>query len=283
MNMSRHLFIVPSKNRDAHEKQFLKEFCEYLNIENIKDYKILLLYQNNTKPFNLGWNINVGFDLFDKDNFDLEFDVDSEDSIIFHPVDGCPVSLNSFPRNKMISSYMRGYPIDLYRFDDDTVNELNEIYKQYKVTSHTMFNVKQDEIVTFAPRFTYFEVTEQKNITRITTDYGEYYKALGLGRDAYKKINGHTNLLYGWGAEDDDFLMRIQKAPDVKLRRLPVIWNWYYNSVAEHGDILHADKMKEIYDNPNFTSQNSGLNTLSYTSKIIKLDKNVYRVIIDEL
>jgi hypothetical protein len=112
-----------------------------------------------------------------------------------------------------------------------------------------------------------------------------YYKGLGLGRAAYKKINGHTNLLYGWGADDDDLLMRISKTPDVQLITVPIIWNWYYDNFVERciDSDTHPIKLKKIYDNPQFNPYDSGLNTLKYTHKIKKIDKNIYRAIIDEL
>jgi hypothetical protein len=69
--------IVPYRNREEHLKTFLKIIKEKINVSN---YDILIVEQDNEKPFNRAKLLNIGFDL----------KKDESDYFCFHDVDMMP-------------------------------------------------------------------------------------------------------------------------------------------------------------------------------------------------
>ena len=69
--------IVPYRNREEHLEIFLKTIKERINVTN---YDILIVEQDNQKPFNRAKLLNIGFDL----------KKDESDYFCFHDVDMMP-------------------------------------------------------------------------------------------------------------------------------------------------------------------------------------------------
>ena len=74
--MYENVILIPYRDRETHLEQFIA-LCQ----ENIRKYmprtKIVIIEQENGKPFNRGKLLNIGFELFkNKTNFFLTHDVD---------------------------------------------------------------------------------------------------------------------------------------------------------------------------------------------------------------
>lgn len=72
--------IVPYRNREEHLKIFCEEIRDYLNLQNIEN-TIVIVEQEEGKPFNRGCLLNIGFDL----------SKDISDYFCFHDVDMIPI------------------------------------------------------------------------------------------------------------------------------------------------------------------------------------------------
>tara|TARA_B100000902_G_scaffold116890_1_gene117620 strand:- start:27463 stop:28851 length:1389 start_codon:yes stop_codon:yes gene_type:complete len=72
--------VVPYRNRESHLKRFIPYIKNYL-IENGIDFEIIVVEQDDKKPFNRGKLLNIGFELLESDcNY-----------FVFHDVDMLPV------------------------------------------------------------------------------------------------------------------------------------------------------------------------------------------------
>ena len=72
--------IVPYRDREEHLARFVPHMTEFLNDKNI-NYKIFVIEQNDDRPFNRGWLLNVGYDIANKQDFNY---------FCFHDVDMLP-------------------------------------------------------------------------------------------------------------------------------------------------------------------------------------------------
>ena len=72
--------IVPYRDRESHLKRFVPYIEKYLTDKGI-DFKIIVVEQNDDKPFNRGKLLNIGFELLE----------DECDYFVFHDVDMLPV------------------------------------------------------------------------------------------------------------------------------------------------------------------------------------------------
>jgi|15BtaG_2_1085339.scaffolds.fasta_scaffold01537_2 hypothetical protein len=79
--MNRLAIIVPYRNREEHLEKFVPHMHAFLEDKNI-DYQILVVEQNDDKPFNKGKILNIGFDFFKNE----------AEYFCFHDVDLLPVS-----------------------------------------------------------------------------------------------------------------------------------------------------------------------------------------------
>mgnify|MGYP003153103524 FL=1 len=61
--------IVPYRNREEHLARFVPHMEEFLSDKDI-EYKIFVIEQDNDKPFNRGWLLNVGFEISQKQGYD---------------------------------------------------------------------------------------------------------------------------------------------------------------------------------------------------------------------
>nr|KAG5694976.1 hypothetical protein BaRGS_024159 [Batillaria attramentaria] len=63
---------------------------------------------------------------------------------------------------------------------------------------------------------------DDHNLYRCGLPYGGYFGgASALSRDQVFRINGNSNLYFGWGGEDDDSFYRVNSAK-MKVSRYPV-------------------------------------------------------------
>jgi hypothetical protein len=77
--MKKLSLIVPYRKRESHLRKFIPYMEDYLNKSNIP-FSIVVVEQNNGKPFNRGMLLNIGYDLSTKDS----------DYFCFHDVDLIP-------------------------------------------------------------------------------------------------------------------------------------------------------------------------------------------------
>jgi hypothetical protein len=77
--MERLSVVVPYRNREEHLKEFIPYMEKNLSEEGI-DYQILIVEQNDEKPFNRAKLLNVGF----KESEDFDY-------FVFHDVDMLPM------------------------------------------------------------------------------------------------------------------------------------------------------------------------------------------------
>lgn len=86
--MSHYTFVVPYRNLPNCLTTFVDRFPAYIATqEYISSFTILIVEQEQGKLFNLAKLVNVGFDYY-KNNFPY----DKNNRLIFHPIDGIPLS-----------------------------------------------------------------------------------------------------------------------------------------------------------------------------------------------
>ena len=91
--MKKYRITIPYRDR---EKNLVKIVPSLVEKFKGMDFKIQVIEQDNNDEFNLAYLINIGFDIFRKEEPDLNW------NYIFHPVDCYPVSVNYNVYNKDI-------------------------------------------------------------------------------------------------------------------------------------------------------------------------------------
>ncbi|BFZ14004.1 hypothetical protein BsWGS_17043 [Bradybaena similaris] len=87
---------------------------------------------------------------------------------------------------------------------------------------------------------------------------------VGMKSDLYRRINGHSNLYFGWGGEDDDLLIRCQNKGYRHLRNPQIIGNYYtFKHQRDKGNEENADKFG-LYRTARRRQDIEGLNTATY-------------------
>jgi hypothetical protein len=272
--MNRVLFIVPSRDREAQERQFCIDFPKYLERESyITDYRILLINQRDDRGFNLGWNINVGFDMFERNNSRLDYTYHEDDCVVFLPIDGCPVNLNYVEPDRLLNTNLT----DVWDFY--SMREAN-LPPEYERPTDTPFRFASTDIIRYSPvgygrwNSRGFNGPYSATSPRFWNSYSIYYKALGLGRIAYRTINGHTNQYFGWGADDDNLLARI-KHHEISSSRSHLVWSWYYGGYQSH-DALQESHAERVQNSNSIELLQDGLSTLQYTAHIEPRGAHIY-------
>ena len=72
--------IVPYRDREEHLARFVPHMDKFLSDKDI-EFKIFIVEQDNDKPFNRGWLLNVGFEISQKQGYDY---------FCFHDIDMLP-------------------------------------------------------------------------------------------------------------------------------------------------------------------------------------------------
>ena len=97
-----------------------------------------------------------------------------------------------------------------------------------------------------------------------------YYRAIGFLVKDYIKVNGFTNMINGWGAEDDDMFCRLENH---NIHTLRVEGQYQYFASHGTGEDLKLMYARGIANWKQFGNKypESGLSDLSYS--VIKLEK----------
>ena len=82
--------------------------------------------------------------------------------------------------------------------------------------------------------------------------------AIAIRADQFKRINGFSNVFFGWGGEDDEFYQRLADHDLQPVR--------YHPSLARYVSLRHVKQSQ--HSNVNIKtaiSQSDGLNSLNYS------------------
>lgn len=106
-------------------------------------------------------------------------------------------------------------------------------------------------------------IQEQFNFNIAYEDY--FGGVIIFSKDDFQKINGFSNMYWGWGCEDDDCYLRCKK------NNLPVVRRWQvfrslYHTSERHKGITYKKNMRIFkgYLRSRFDHTISGLNNLTY-------------------
>ena len=119
--------IVPYRDREEHLARFVPHMDEFLSDKDI-DYKIFVIEQDNEKPFNRGWLLNVGFEIAKKQGYDY---------FCFHDVD-------MLPQDKSCDYSWVDRPTHLASLLSKFNNKL--VYQEY-IGGVTLFNKEHFEFI----------------------------------------------------------------------------------------------------------------------------------------
>ncbi|CAG5115457.1 unnamed protein product, partial [Candidula unifasciata] len=95
--------------------------------------------------------------------------------------------------------------------------------------------------------------------------YERYFGGVvGMAREQYQRINGHSNLFFGWGGEDDDLYLRCQ-LKGYKHVRYPVVIGQYYSFKHDRdkGNEEFPDRFK-LFRTTQIRQDVDGLNSVAY-------------------
>jgi len=92
--------------------------------------------------------------------------------------------------------------------------------------------------------------------------YSRYFGGVNIySKEAFKKVNGYSNNYWGWGAEDDDMLLRCEKA-GLRIDRRPC----RFDSLSHpHNCDPLTHKSNCEYLRSGYDYSQDGLNTLGWT------------------
>lgn len=105
--------------------------------------------------------------------------------------------------------------------------------------------------------------------------YPRYFGGVNIySKDAFEKVNGYSNNYWGWGAEDDDMLLRCEKA-GLTIERRPCKFE-----SLDHRPNLEplTHKANCEYLRSGYDYSKDGLNTLDY-SIVLEHDAVTHRII----
>lgn len=182
INSKKLCVIIPFRDRHDHLNILIPELVDALQTQKL-DYRILIVEQQDGRPFNRGMLLNIG----------VHNTKASYDNYCFHDVDLIP-----------------------------------EVY-DYSYCEHPT------HLSQFCSQFDY----------KMPYDY-LFGGVTMFDRESFLKVNGYSNLYWGWGCEDDDMFTRCS-AMGVQVSRKPC----YYRSL---------DHQKAI--NLNYTSNLDNLKCL---------------------
>lgn len=100
--------IVPYRDRAEHLETFVPYMETYLKLQAIQDFKILIVEQADSKPFNRGKLLNVGYNSIEADYY------------VFHDIDMLPITadysgcLNPTHLVSSATQFKKGIPYETY-------------------------------------------------------------------------------------------------------------------------------------------------------------------------
>lgn len=92
--------VVPYRDREEHLGMFIPTLCEYLSSKSI-DYRIIVVEQHDSKPFNRGSLLNLGF---------IKAEDLGCDYVVFHDIDMIPVDVDysySYTPLELVKSFVK--------------------------------------------------------------------------------------------------------------------------------------------------------------------------------
>ena len=109
-----------------------------------------------------------------------------------------------------------------------------------------------------------------------------YYSLVGgvlaIRQEHFRLVNGYSNLYWGWGAEDDDFYLRITQK-NLTLERPISLYARYKMIRHEHQKL--NEKRLDLLRNTNSRYINDGLNNLKTKCINVSLFKTFTHFLID--
>ena len=88
--------------------------------------------------------------------------------------------------------------------------------------------------------------------------------AVSITRAQFETVNGFSNVFYGWGGEDDDFLNRIESHQMKICRFEPIVARYY---MLSHRKEAPSQSRLEMLHSGSNRFETDGLNSLSYKLK----------------
>ncbi|XP_060851220.1 beta-1,4-galactosyltransferase 4-like [Rhopalosiphum padi] len=99
--------------------------------------------------------------------------------------------------------------------------------------------------------------------------YSDYFGGVvGINRTHFELVNGFSNMYWGWGGEDDDFLYRISYH-NLKFTRLPGHMGRYY-ALSHSGQLPNPERI-DLLHSSFYRFDTDGLNTLNYKIKSLEI------------
>lgn len=99
-------------------------------------------------------------------------------------------------------------------------------------------------------------------------------------REQYEKINGFSNLYFGWGGEDDDLRARVIKK-GYTVSRYPLEIGRY--TMAKHGKDTHNKPNPDRYKLLKAAGKridNDGINSLKYKTELVEKNLLFTRIVV---
>lgn len=251
--MNHYTICIPYRDRTEHLEMFLRRLPAWLERQSYIDrYFLLLVEQADDHPFNLGWTINAGFALTDcEKREEIGFELpDSEDDdvvhdfFMFHPVDCYPLTVDDARQG---TPELEGGGIGGDKIVVDLPPNASEVIRA------SNYRIDPGEIVLLAPRW-------WKPDDHAWTQFSSYYKAFVTDRDIYRRVNGHSNrYVFGWGIDDDDFLLRLKFRGIESIHR-PFVWHEEHGQPSRHAHLSNTSIWEATLAMPDPTVE--GLSTL---------------------
>ncbi|XP_026817784.1 beta-1,4-galactosyltransferase 4-like [Rhopalosiphum maidis] len=99
--------------------------------------------------------------------------------------------------------------------------------------------------------------------------YEDYFGGVvGINRTQFELVNGFSNMYWGWGGEDDDFLYRISYHK-LEFTRLPQHMGRYY--ALSHSGQQPNPERRNLLHTSFYRFDTDGLNRLNYVIKSLKI------------
>ena len=249
--MNHYTICVPYRDRAEHLETLLRRLPAWLERQDyIDSYFILLVEQADGLPFNLGWIINVGFALTDcekRDDIGFELPDSEDDDVVrdffmFHPVDCYPLLPDERQQG---TPELKGGGISGEKILADLPPNTKEVIRA------SSYRIDRGDIVLLAPRW-------WKD--NAWSHFSTYYKAFITDREIYRRVNGHSNrYVFGWGLDDDDFLLRLKFRGVDSIHR-PFVWHEVHGEPSRHARLSNTSIWEQTLAMPDPTVE--GLSTL---------------------
>jgi hypothetical protein len=258
------LIIIPFRDDAEHKRGAQRKYLlDYFAAVFDGDYKIIFATQSEDYKFNRGQLLNIGFDHFYKKD-------PKYTHIILHDVDHIPnydllKYYDIIPTNEPIMLASRGSRwsrVPFYEMYDNSGRFDSKLVYRYSLNNEGTFKLFAGAVLSLAP-------------------------------EMFIKSNGFTNLIFGWGLEDDILGMRLVKSG---MTHMAYPKEGEIIDIEEEAPLGIGQKLKLLADSTekfekkwehlyfeHFAWKNDGLNTLDYqiinesdNEVIVKINNKTY-------